>query len=334
MSTKSESAAAITLVSLALGSLLSFSPLIAHAAGDGEMPQQTDSKVMLVQGKERVDGEALRLFSKARQCESDGTFAEAQNLYEQVVEAEPTYIYAWSNLGNVLVAQGNLDQALLCYRKAISLAPPRDTLSTILLNMASTELSLGKTEAAIRDLSYAEKIGGGKPEILTTRAVALTNNGQWDEGVAVFEKVFSSAERNALPWWLRYSMALLEVGRGTEGVAYLQRTLNRFPDESECKAFAVALYSSLGSKPEAARYWRQMTPADRKLFVIPSYTVDQLHWGPKANKAFSSFIASPYAVLKDSSDGESVLSISEQNKNDAGLPDSYFLKPFSQTTMK
>jgi tetratricopeptide (TPR) repeat protein len=90
------------------------------------------------------DGEVARIFRKALQCESDGDLAEAQRLFQQVIEVEPDYIFAWSNLGNVLTSKGLLDDALLCYKKAISLYPPRDALSSIVLNKASIEMALGK----------------------------------------------------------------------------------------------------------------------------------------------------------------------------------------------
>ena len=39
--------------------------------------------------------------------------------------------------------------------------------------------------------------------------------------------------------------------RGPEAVAYMQRVLQRYPYETEVKAFGVALYSALGSPQEA-----------------------------------------------------------------------------------
>ena len=109
---------------------------------------------------------------------------------------------------------GNLQQALLCYKKAISLYPPKDTLSVILLNKAAIELSLGENIKALKDLEIAEKISGPLPTIVTNKAVALSIIGKWNEASDLFETVISSGDRNALPWWLRYSMSLLETSRG------------------------------------------------------------------------------------------------------------------------
>mmetsp|Transcript_12075 Transcript_12075/g.12141 ORF Transcript_12075/g.12141 Transcript_12075/m.12141 type:complete len:327 (+) Transcript_12075:173-1153(+) len=243
------------------------------------------------------EGETARIYQKARQTENDGDFNDAQKLYEQVVQVQPEFIDAWSNLGNVLTTKGNLDQALLCYKKAISLSPPKNELWVILVNKASIELSTGQTEMALNDLEIAEKVGGRQQVILTNRAVAYSNLNRWQEASDIFETVISSADRNALPWWLRYSMSLLETGRGTEAAAYLQRTLNRFPDETECKAFAVALYSTLGSKQEAQRYWVKLSNEDRIKFMKPDYISSTLQWGPKASKGFKDFLASRQANI-------------------------------------
>jgi len=97
-----------------------------------------------VKGKQVLDGEVSRIFLKARRLESEGDFQEAQRLYEEVISVEPTFIYSWANLGNVLVSEGTLNQALLCYKKAISLQPPKEQLGVILLNKASLELSIGE----------------------------------------------------------------------------------------------------------------------------------------------------------------------------------------------
>jgi hypothetical protein len=80
-------------------------------------------------------------------------------------------------------------------------------------------------------------------------------------------------------------------------VAYLQRTLNRFPEEAEGKAFGVALYTALGATPEAARYWKQMTPEDRQLYLSDGFIIDKLHWGPKAIRSWNEFQKSKFAII-------------------------------------
>jgi len=235
------------------------------------------------------DPETVSLFKKAQSEESDGQFADALRDYQQVVQVAPTYIIGWANLGNVLTAQGNLNDALLCYKKAISLYPPADTLATILLNKASIEMSTGAGAEAIKDLQAAELLAGPKPEILSNKAVALTNEGRWGDALQIFEKIVSSAERNALPWWLRYSMALLEQGRGVEAVAYYQRTLKSFPREAEIKAFGAALYTANNAPLEARNFWKELSDEDRAAYSDAAFR-EKLKWGTVTTQNFERFL--------------------------------------------
>ena len=293
-------------VTLSVASMGFLGPYVPHSfrSNNDFISRADDSnsgsgeRSVIVKGKMKADGEVASLFRKAIQCESDLDFEAAQNFYEQVVVVEPNYILGWSNLGNVLTSRGNLEQALLCYRKAISLYPPTDVLATIVLNKASIELSTGRTEEALRDLTAAERLAGPKQEILTTKAVALTNIGQWNEAAEIFEKVISTAEKNALPWWLRYSMSLLETGRGIEAVAFYQRILNRFPDEPEGLAFGSALYTSLGAPTEGRSYWKKLSLDDRNMYSAPGFISDKLLWGPKAVKSFNTFMSSKYSIVE------------------------------------
>ena len=85
-------------------------------------------------------------------------------------------------------------------------------------------------------------------------------------------------------------MSLLETGRGTEAVAYLQRTLNRFSDESECRAFAASLYTAIGNPTEAKRYWDQIPTEDKDRYRTADYIENTLKWGPKSVEYFYKFL--------------------------------------------
>ena len=242
-------------------------------------------------GKTEVQGELLKLYTRGLRLQQPGEdLKEAQKVFEELVQVEPKFIYGWTNLGNVLTSLGDLDDAILCYNKAISLKPPGNALAVIALNRASIFMSTGKVEQALKDMDAAERIGGTSASILTNKAVALSYLGDWPGSAAMFERVINTAERNALPWWLRYSQTLLETNRIAEALPYYQRTLNRFPEETECKAFGVALYQALGSPNEARKYWTSMREEEKKEYSQGSeYLRKQLHWGPRAITAFEKF---------------------------------------------
>ena len=243
-------------------------------------------------GLTTLEGEALKLYTQGLRLEGPGEdLHEAQRVFEQVVQTEPDFIYGWTNLGNVLTSLGNLDQALLCYNKAISLRPPSDALAVTVLNRATIEMATGKMEQALRDLNAAEKLAGSSMAISTNKAVAMSNMGDWTASADIFDSVINKAEKNALPWWLRYAMSLLETDRAAEAMGYYQRVLKRFPDETECKAFGAALYMSLNNPKEAREYWNRIPQEEREPYRRVDFVEKQLHWGPRAVSAYKRFLS-------------------------------------------
>lgn len=253
---------------------------------ESDEPQSAPMK-----GTTQLDDDSQIIFRKGRQLELGGDYNEAQKYYEQVLEVEPLYVYAWSSLGNVMTAQGDLDGALKCYMKSLSLSPPREERAIVLLNKAAIEVSINRIEEALKDLEFAKRSGCDESKLAPLQAVAYSNIGDWQTANQIFSKVISTADRNALPWWLRYSMSLLETSRGMEAVAFLQRTINRYPYIEECNAFATALYSSLGSPLEARRYWDKLSEEEQIKYQNDDFLRTKLHWGEKSRTAMKSFLA-------------------------------------------
>ena len=226
----------------------------------------------------------------------------------------------------MLVARGFLAESLLCYKKALLLSPPAETLPTILVNKATVEIALGDSASALRDLAVAEKVAGPLDEILTNRGVAYSNDAKWDKAIEQFEKVLLSpitGGRFALPWWLRYSQCLLEVGREQEAETFLQRTIQRwvarisvrsivsiyrirhlrwrawyrYGDEVECKVFGAALYFKTGNSEEGRKYWLQVSDADRMYYStdVDSLLQKKLKWGPIGVASYKAFLSSKFS---------------------------------------
>lgn len=231
-----------------------------------------------------VDGDVRRAFNKATLLETSGEFSEAQTIYEEIVETVPDFIYGWSNLGNVLTAQGYLKDALLCYKKALSLRPPSDGLSLILLNKAAVEMTLGDNDLAYNDIKRAESVNGMSKELQINEAVVLSRLDRFHEANTIFDRVINTADRNPFPWWIRYSLSLVEDNRGIEAVAFTQRLLNRFPEEPECNAFAAALYTVLsgGSGGDGKMYWAKLSAGDQIKYRDIDFLREKLFWGPRS----------------------------------------------------
>ena len=52
-------------------------------------------------------------------CHQHGDLAQAETLYQQVIQAVPEHVAAYFNLGAILKSQRRLDEASCCFRKVI-----------------------------------------------------------------------------------------------------------------------------------------------------------------------------------------------------------------------
>jgi tetratricopeptide (TPR) repeat protein len=118
-------------------------------------------------------GDVAKLFNEARAFEAQGNILVAQRLYLKVTNIAPRFIYGWSNLGNTLVAQGQLSDADNSYSKAVSLCEEslkqtEDTFGTrrcddlylILLNRGSVRLNNDMPKEALSDLTKSYTLRG------------------------------------------------------------------------------------------------------------------------------------------------------------------------------
>ena len=153
------------MVSLASVGLASAS-LTPHVVSADDFPAAV-SEVQVV-----ATGDVKKLFNEGRALEAQGNILAAQRLYIKVTKIAPNFIYGWSNLGNTLVAQGQLVEADESYSKAISLCEENlkqtdgsfgtkkcDDLYLILLNRGTVRLNTnGMQKAALADLQKSNTI--------------------------------------------------------------------------------------------------------------------------------------------------------------------------------
>ncbi len=86
-------------------------------------------------------------YNKLGRLQSDqGNLQQAKQLYAQAVEIDPYLVEAMSNKGVVHEKEGNLDQALAEYQKALSINQ-NDTFSAVLAQKAQEMLELSKDKA-------------------------------------------------------------------------------------------------------------------------------------------------------------------------------------------
>lgn len=132
-------------------------------------------------------GDAKKLFNEGRALEAQGNILAAQRLYLKVTKIAPRFIYGWSNLGNTLVAQGQLGEAEESYTKAIDLCQESlkqaengsfgtkrcDDLYLILLNRGSVRLNNNMPKEALDDLQKSNTIRGRPDAVILQNLVRV-----------------------------------------------------------------------------------------------------------------------------------------------------------------
>ena len=87
---------------------------------------------------------------------AQGRLDEAIAQYQQCLELQPDFVYAHNNLGNALRQQGRTQEALLQYRKALELQPD---FAWADCNLGMIYLQQGRVEEAITEFQQALRTG-------------------------------------------------------------------------------------------------------------------------------------------------------------------------------
>ena len=202
-------------------------------------------------------GDVAKLFNEARAFEAQGNILAAQRLYLKVTNIAPRFIYGWSNLGNTLVAQGQLSDADSSYSKAVSLCEEslkqtEDTFGTrrcddlylILLNRGSVRLNNDMPKEALSDLTKSYTLRG-RPDatVLQNLARAQEINSLHSQSDKSYTTAISMTANEVNPFWLRSSMVKYQLGDVNGAMDLMKRVSNRVPEAPEVRAaYAVLLW--------------------------------------------------------------------------------------------
>lgn len=125
----------------------------------------------------------------ARLDYDDGLYASAIERLERVVARDPKFVRAYDNLGLCHEAQGDAEQAIVHYRKAVELnrqAPARSPWPP--LNLGILLRSRGEMPEAERLLREAVQYDGALPQARYELGVLLEQTGRPEEAVKELEQ--------------------------------------------------------------------------------------------------------------------------------------------------
>jgi tetratricopeptide (TPR) repeat protein len=207
-------------------------------------------------------------------------YTDVETLWQTTIKRNPKAWMAHNNLGAVLLKRGQVDQAIIHFRKALEIKP--DHLGAQ-ANIGNALLQKGQVEEAIAHYDTALAIKPTDAEVHYNLGNALLLNRQVDEAIAHYQKAleikpdFADACNNL-------GIVLLQKGELDQAIAYYQRALEINPRYVQARA---NLAWALATSPQ--------TPVLKAIAIKLAQQANQLTGG--ANPTVLHILAAAYAQI-------------------------------------
>ena len=126
--------------------------------------------------------QALQL---AQQHQQQGNLQQAEAIYRQILSAEPKHADAWHLLGLLAAQSGNYEAAAKLIIHAVGL---NDDAANYRVSLGNTLLALGQVEPALVCYRQAQQRKPDYSEAYYNMALVLQEQGRLDEAVAVYQQ--------------------------------------------------------------------------------------------------------------------------------------------------
>ena len=154
------------------------------------------------------------------------TYTDLKTLWLTTIARNPAAIIAQNDLGNMLLEQGQAEEAISHLRRAVTIQPNGAYLH---YNLGSALLRAGRVDEAIGSLRRALELEPDMGSGYENLGAALLAKGRVEEAVAYLQKAVAIQPTRTSPHY-NLGDALLRSGQVNEAMAQLQRALELQPD--------------------------------------------------------------------------------------------------------
>ncbi|MBE0475150.1 tetratricopeptide repeat protein, partial [Rhodoferax sp.] len=142
------------------------------------------------------------------------------------IALQPNFPDASYNLGNALMAMGQLDEAIISYQQALRFNPG---FAEYYLKIGNALLDLGRTDEAIASYRQTTVLQPGYAQAHYNLANALIDKGQVDKAVASFRQALA-LKPDDVATLCNYAKARMGQGQSDEAIACYRRAMALNPD--------------------------------------------------------------------------------------------------------
>jgi len=226
------------------------------------------------------------LFEKALQESRDGNFIQAEKDWNLFLNKNPNDAAAFSNRGNVLLALGDPEGAIIDQTKAIEISPGE---LDPYLNRGIAEEALKLWDKAYKDYNSVLKKNPDDVSALYNLGNVMGSMGNWTEAKRLFSKVSSSSNGIAMA---RSSEALSIYQLGDLELAEkkIRKLIRKYPMFADARAALSAILWRKGFVGEAESNWAAAAGLDIR-YREKNWLLNVRRWPPNPTNDLIAFLA-------------------------------------------
>ena len=180
-------------------------------------------------------------------------YADVETLYRTTIDRNPNCWLAQNNLGLVLAARGQVDEAIAHYRKALEIKPD---YADAHYNLANASAGRGQFDEAIAHYRKALEIKPDYVEAHYNFANVLAGRGQVDEAIAHYRKALE-IQPDSMEVRTNLANTLAACGQVDEAITHFRRILEIRPDYVEAHFNLANVLAGHGQADEAIAHYRK-----------------------------------------------------------------------------
>ena len=199
--------------------------------------QKTDEALSVLQAGIDSLAKPVRLkMQLARLSEEQGNSAQAEQIYQQVINQEDNYAPAYVALGVLREQSGDKAAALDDYRKAVKYDPKNvPALNNLAYLLAD---NFGESEEGLSYALMAFRLEPNDPRIMDTLGYLLLLNERYGDAVKVLDRAYQMLPKESAVA-LHLAQALLAAGEKEKGRGLLQDVLRNGSAQEKAQAKTI-----------------------------------------------------------------------------------------------
>ncbi|MEA2950490.1 MAG: hypothetical protein QOJ96_10 [Alphaproteobacteria bacterium] len=208
-----------------------------------------------------LPGDALQILDRAVALHQQGMLPQAEQLYRQILAAQPGHFDALHLLGVIKLQQQNDPEAIALITAALRTEP---NVVEALSHLGTALANLNRFEEALGHYNKALALRPDDPVTLFNHGVALANLSRYAEAIASYRKSLALSPDNAAALY-NLGTALRMLGAYEEALGCFDRALAIKPDN------APAHFNRGTTLHKLRRYQESLLSFDRALAIRPDF---------------------------------------------------------------